>query len=350
MIKNKLKLSLVAATLLSTSIFAIETFENLETSGQIRIGYVNDTNNNTTNAIGATLGVKSKPINGFNFGTTLYTTNAIGGKNDATGFTLLDENQDNYTIFGEAYLEANRGNTIVKVGRQLIDTPYLNSDDIGMVPNTYNGIVFINKTLENTTLSFMSLDKWSGIDSLTPSKFSNLQADNSSVNIFAIEYNVSENISLQAWQYDLSDVNYNYYEIQYESDLFNLASQYTTQGNGNKAIGFALDKTINNFTFNTAYNKVTGTVSNGYGGGPFFTSSEDHTVADTIDQKSFLIGVEYSYDLYTVAVTHAHFDKGENELDYTLSYSISDDIVFDLVYHDMNTDGKMTRAYLNYSF
>ncbi len=33
------------------------------------------------------------------------------------------------------------------------------------------------------------------------------------------------------------------------------------------------------------YNRVDGVVTNGFGGGPFFTSSEDHTVADVKDQE-----------------------------------------------------------------
>ncbi len=93
-----------------------------------------------------------------------------------------------------------------------------------------------------------------------------------------------------------------------------------------------------------------GEVTNGFGGGPFFTSSEDHTIADVKDQKAWLVGTEYGYQNFKGGVTYVNFDKGEDETDYILSYIFSDDFTIDLIYSDMYDDGKMTRIFANYSF
>jgi hypothetical protein len=112
-----------------------------------------------------------------------------------------------------------------------------------------------------------------------------------------------------------------------------------------------LDTKYNNFTFTTAYNSVDGTVSNGFGGGPYFTSCEDHTVSsDQLDQSALLGSISYNIDNLTISAKNVNFDIGENESDYTLNYKVNNELVLDIIYYDMNDDGDMTRAYLNYSF
>jgi len=330
----------------------LDSFKNTDISGQIRVGHVSDMNDNITNAIGATLGMKTNAVNGLSVGATFYTTHAIAGKDKATEFTFLDSNNDSYSILGEAYLEANRGNTIVKVGCQIIDTPYANSDDIGMVPNTFEAITVVNNTIPNTTITLMSLNKMSGVDATIPENFSDLQTNGDAVKAAGIIYDGLENISLQAWSYDISDdnVKYNYFEVGYKTDLFSLAVQKSTQGNGNFATGIMAIASLGDLELTVAKNDVKGTVSNGFGGGSFFTSSEDHTIADTVDQKAVLVGAEYSIGAVTMVVNNVKFDVGEDETDYLLGYAINDNLSADFIFTDMNTDGRMTRVFINYNF
>ena len=126
---NFIKLSLVF-TSIASSVFALDINKDIEVEGQLRIGYVNDINHNTTNAIGGHIGLKTKPFEQFTVATTIYTTNQIGTNSSSSEFTFLSSQNKSYTILGEAYIEANRSNTTLKAGRLLIDTPFINSDDV----------------------------------------------------------------------------------------------------------------------------------------------------------------------------------------------------------------------------
>ncbi len=45
------------------------------------------------------------------------------------------------------------------VGRQVIDTPFADSDDIGMMPNRFEAYTLRNSDLENTTLTVTHIVK-----------------------------------------------------------------------------------------------------------------------------------------------------------------------------------------------
>ena len=330
-----------------------EALSKTTTDGHIRLGVVqieDDAKAKTsTLALGGSLGVKTAPVNGITLGATFYTTNALFGKNSEGMF--LDSNSESYSIIGEAYLQANLGKTSIKVGRQLIDTPYADSDDRGMIPNTFEGITVINQDIKDTTVILASLDKWSGVDSDVPEKFSNLQNSSDALMVASVIYEGIESTTLQAWHYKLDDADFNYFEAGYEDEQFNLAAQYTTQESDNTAFGLQAGVNMGDLTLTTAYNKVSGTVSNGFGGGPFFTSAEDHTIEiNELDQEGILVSAEYTIERLTLALIHADFDKGENDTDYIMSYAVNDNHSLDLIYSDMYDDGTMVRFFANYNF
>ena len=323
------------------------------TEGNIRFGVVeiedDAKSKSSTVALGGSLGVKTDPIYGISLGATFYTTNALFGKN--TEGMFLDSNSESYSIVGEAYIEANLAKTSIKAGRQLIDTPYADSDDVGMIPNTFLGVTLVNQDIKDTTVILASLDRWSGVSSDVPEKFNRLQASGDSLLIAGLMYEGIEKSTLQAWHYKLENRDFNYFEAGYENKLFNIAGQYTTQDSGNSAFGLQAGVNIGDLALTTAYNRVYGTVINGFGGGAFFTSAEEHTIEiDEPDQKAILVSAKYSIDKLTLALTHADFDKGENDTDYIASYTVNDNHSLDLIYSDMYDDGTMVRFFANYKF
>ncbi|HHC11475.1 MAG TPA: outer membrane porin, OprD family [Campylobacterales bacterium] len=321
-------------------------------SGNIRGGAIQIEDNrgkkNSTLALGGNLGIKTAPIAGVSLATRFFTTNPIFGKDKEESF--LGSTNNDYSIVGEAYIEANLGKTTIKAGRQLVDTPYAQIDDIGMVPDTFKGYTVTNTDLEDTRVVLAWLDKWAGFDAPIRDKFTDMQESKDAVVVGGVVYEGIENTNLQAWYYKLDNANFTYLEAGYEKDSFSIGGQYTDQDNGNSAYGLSLSASLDGLTLNSAYNKVDGVVSNGFGGGPFFTSSEDHTIAETEDQEALLLGAEYAYDKFTMGVTNVDFDKGENQTDYILSYAFNDKMSFDLIYSDMYDDGKMTRVFANYNF
>jgi len=351
---RKVALSLILLSVMSFGAeHPKEALSKAKTEGQLRLGVVQieDDKGGTasTVALGGSLGVKTDPLKGVSLGAKFYTTNALFGKDNEAMF--LSSNNSSYSIVGEAYIQADLGKTTIKAGRQRIETPYADSDDLGMVPNTFEGYTLVNRDIADTTVTLASLDKWSGIDADTPEKFNNMQNSHDAVLMAGVVYEGIENTTLQAWHYELDDADFNYFEAGYETKRFNLGFQYTDQDNDNTAFGLLAGVNIGDLALTTAYNRVDGVVSNGFGGGPFFTSAEDHTIEiDEPNQEGILVSAEYEFDKITLSLIHANFDKGENDTDYVISYAVNDTHSLDLIYTDMYDDGKMVRFFANYNF
>ena len=347
-----MKFGTITLSLIALNVIGFSQELEFKATANMRAGAIQIKNNvgekSTTVALGGSLGAETKAINGVSVGTTFYTTNALFGKNDEAMF--LSSTNRGYSIVGEAFLKAKLGKTTLKAGRQIVDTPYADSDDVGMVPNTFEGYTLVNQNIADTTIILASLDKWSGVDTEQPERFNEMQGSGDEVLAGGVIYEGVENTTLQAWQYKLENRNLTYLQAGYETEQFNVAGQYSDQDNSNTIFGVSAGINIGDLALSTAYNRVDGEVINGFGGGPFFTSSEDHTVAEVTDQEAWLLGAEYSYGQFTGGITHVNFDKGENETDYILSYAMNDNFAVDVIYSDMYNDGKMTRVFANYNF
>lgn len=350
---SKIKFSALALLSIAQSAFSAESlgeaFNNASMTGTMRLGSVQHQNatseKTSTVALGGYLNMMTDSIAGISLGTTFYTTNALLGKNEEGMF--LGSDKQSYSILGEAYLQAELGNSLVKVGRQIIQTPFADSDDIGMIPNTFQGYTLINQDIPDATVIVAKLDRWSGVDSERPERF--IKLGDKGVLMAGTVYEGFQNTTLQAWHYQLDEMDLDYLEADYESEYFNVGVQYTDQDNKNRTWGLTAGMEIGDLALHSAYNKVEGIVANGFGGGPFFTSGEDHTIADTPDQEAVLIGAAYKIGDITLASTHVDFDKGANETDYIASYAINTALSFDLIHSDLYEDGKLTRFFVNYN-
>jgi len=341
---------------LTTLFLLLEAEENtnkdlIGISGEFRTGAVKITNGGTstkTLATGGHLSIATKAHDQLKAKATLYSTNVLFGIDEEALF--LDSNSKSYAIFGEAYIEGKYPDNVLRIGRQLVDTPYADADDIGMIPNTFEAIHLKNENIPDTTLQFLVLDKWSGVDSPKAEAFTSLQTSNKPVYTLGASYEGFKDMSVDLWHYKLDGLNYNYLESSYQNIWLNLAFQYTDQDNNNEAYGVNAEVTHKDVTLKSAYNCVNGIVSNGFGGGPFFTSSEDHTIADLQDQKATLVGADYQIGKMALGILHVGFDKGENETDYLLHYALNDKFTLDIIHANMYKDGKMTRVFANYNF
>jgi len=66
--------------------------------------------------------------------------------------TRADGSEGNMGAFAEAYGEYKNGKTDVKVGRQMIDSIMLASNDTKMIPNTFEAAVVENKDIKDTSV------------------------------------------------------------------------------------------------------------------------------------------------------------------------------------------------------
>ena len=143
-------------------------FSEGKTSGQIREFSISRSVEDTravagndytrdANAIGGHLKFETAAYNGLSFATALYTTNGFlndDPKNDykKNDPTLLGENNEAFSVLGEAYLAYNYQNTTFKGGRQKLNTPLAGADDVRMLPNLFEAYLLVNTDLPNTTL------------------------------------------------------------------------------------------------------------------------------------------------------------------------------------------------------
>ena len=330
-------------------------------SGQVRLGYINTDNTMTsldTLSLGGRLSFTSPTYHGMSAGASFYTTNPIGGLDEDPFF--LDSTNDGYSILGEAWVNADIGKTSVKLGRQAIDTPFADTDDIGMVQNTFEALTVTNNYFPNTELFAAHLSRWAGVDAPVPEKFTKLD-NNKGVNVVGAVHEVDK-WGAQLWYYDSdkgTDISYADVTVK-PNDNFSFGAQFANQndttvggtGSDGRVSGVTAAYTHKDTTVAVDYNKVSGgQVTNGFGGGPFYTSGIDHTIADVADQQATAIGVEYAgFKDWTLGIRKINFDKGEDELDLTASYQIRKNLNTSLEYADMDADGTIVKAFLNLDF
>ena len=344
---------LLLNTLLYSAESIQEAFEGLSHDGEIRLGAVktDDASNNAKNtvALGGNLGFETAPFYGLSVGARFYTTNALFSKKEEPMF--LSSDAKSYSILGEAYVKAEFSDTALTIGRQVLETPYANSDDVGMIQNSFEAYSLLNRSIPDTLVYLAILNKWSGVDSEVHDEFKELQSSEKAVLMAGVIYEGIKNTTLQAWHYKFDTLAYNYAEMGYEDERYALAVQYTDQENSNRAFGLMASGNLGAFTFSTAYNKVDGRVNNGFGGGPFFTSAEDHTIEiDELNQEGVLGSLSYSNDALTLGVTHAHFLVGADDTDYLVAYDFSEKQNIEFIYSDLHEDGTLVRLFAKYNF
>tara|TARA_R110000737_G_scaffold13690_2_gene29594 strand:- start:10520 stop:11644 length:1125 start_codon:yes stop_codon:yes gene_type:complete len=331
-----------------------------EFSGNLRIGYISADDDSSdrahSSAIGGELSYSSVAWQGISATGTLYTTQKLFNDDNSSFFS---SNGDSYAILAQAYLQANITDTEIKVGRFGFDSPHADMDDIRMVANTFSGILVTNTSITDSRIYLAHLDKWSGVDSDQPEDFTNLNGSDG-VNIFGVVYQGFENVALQSWYYHakgLADLFYVAAETEFEH--VTLGVQYAKQADNSNdhsgpdghVYGITASYTVSDFTFSSAYNYVSGAITNGFGSGPFFTSAANYTIGGVIDQNALAIGVDYTgIDKLTIGLLNVAFAQGEDEFDVFVSYDFGHDMAFDFIYHHLHQDGDMVLAIFNLGF
>lgn len=146
----------VAAMALTTTASALE---DIKVNGQAKLWYEtnNAGNNSLFNKDGASgevvfkLGMTGKQGN-VGFGTTVYQASTMGLEGTLVSATRTSTtNGDMYV--GEAYITIPAaGKTLLKIGKQELDTPLAYTERWHSAPNTFNAAVAINSAVNNLTL------------------------------------------------------------------------------------------------------------------------------------------------------------------------------------------------------
>ena len=371
--KNIIGIFLIITT--SIDIYAntlSDALSNTTYEGNIRLGYQSHEVDNKTRdelALGLKLHLETASYYGVQAGATLFTSNG-NGKEGFEGVPFFDENNENYAILGEAYLKGTFSNTVLTAGRQTFDTPFADSDDIGMVHNTFEAYTLVNTSLQDTTLFMSHVEKWSGVDSPVPSSFTDVNGEEG-MQILGLTYEGVSKTTLSGWFYNLNDeVKITYLEASYadetEKYTYGGTLQYAFQdydnGPSSTIYGAAASLGVKSIGLTTtiAYNKTDGIAAdNFFGGGPFVTNAEHNTLREagpdgrvilyTLEWDASVSGIE---GLYFVVNIDAHQDHSK-EYDFGMTYAHDDTINFSAIYsdvEDVSSSFKNLRVFANYSF
>ena len=217
---------------LSLSVFAVlsanemdEAFAAGKVGGNIRTVYVNQNNalatDTDTTAIGGILKYETAAWNDIKLGVAAYVSQKLHfatGNDARLNPDFFDTEGKSFAYVGEAYIDYSTNDLSLRVGRQLIDTPLADSDDIRMHPNSFEAAMATYRGIEGTTLVGGYMIRWAGYDAPqghndSISEFqkfgSNHQSDGASV--IGILNESIENLTLQGWFYHRNKLSKAFY-------------------------------------------------------------------------------------------------------------------------------------------
>jgi len=367
--KKTLAILTLALLLLTSSLYSDN---NISISGNLRMGYQygeDDTGSGNEVAVGGFLHYETETFRGMSIVGTLSAT--YGDKSGDGGYFIHGVSNNIFTL-SEAYLRLEYENSELKIGRQTIDTPFANSDDIGMIKNHFGGAIFSNQSLKDTSITagvIHSMSTGCGDEQNKFDKFEN--------NLFmvGVEYKGIENLRLQAWHYDnFKNLNSSYIDGVYGANFdrydAELGVQYAHQdinSMSNNIYGAmcGVQNKQTGLSIMGAYNKTDGaSADNLYGGGPFFTNVEHTTIADGGDDAS-ACKVGMSFDTSTIGIKdlkltleklwiNRKYDRDMKNLGIIGEYAYSDDISLRAYYSDirdsLDGDKRNVRVFVDYGF
>jgi len=152
------KMSLLAATLIASSAFAID---NTKVSGDAKLYYStsDDGDNSLFNKDGAfgqasaKVGLTTDLTDGVSAGVSITALSTLGLQNQLVGGVWETTNgADDSFWFDEAWIAGTVGKTTGKIGRMELDTPLVFSETWSVATNTFEAAVLINQDIPGTTL------------------------------------------------------------------------------------------------------------------------------------------------------------------------------------------------------
>ncbi|SFP79239.1 OprD family outer membrane porin [Hydrogenimonas thermophila] len=363
------------------------------TKAQIRFGFLNlnmadeSLNDTKSFAIGGHLHLGSKRWHGVKVSFESYAVKDLTllYNSDDTNRDFFDSQGNGFITLSQAFIDGKFKNTTIKLGRQMINTPHLDSDDIRMMPNYFQAFVIKNSDFKNLELTVAKVDKMAGWENgLDSSKFIDIEkvagSDKNSDGLYMLSavYNGIEDFNFQAWYYYLRDLyDIIYLEIVKEFKVnqatFTLGLQYDRSNGigsmllgdiGSSTYGITLHTHYSGLQLLFAYNKdlgKTGAIGS-FGGGPFFTSLEDQTI-DAIGEKgdAWIIGCEYNFKNFKLSTIYGSFQAKNKEIynvtetDFISEYEISNRFSVTLAYamindKNLNNGYNQLRFIMNYNF
>jgi len=370
------------------------------TKGQIRAGYITVSQEGESRTNGYALSghthFDTGRWNGIKLDAEVYTVLNLGINQNPlnTNPDFFDENGKSFILLSQLHLHGKWENTEIKLGRQSLDTPHADSDDIRMMPNYFEAYTIKNTGIDDVTLTAGFIRRMAGWENgINARQFVNVGETLGTEKINGVSYASAsydgvKDLSLSLWYYnykDIADVIYAEAGYTYhftEETTLTLGLQYDgSQESGAALLGQQDAKTYGlsmelaseetGIHILAAYNRddgETGAMALSLGGGPFFTSMEDQTL-DAIEApgRAWLLGAGFHFSAVGIEGLNAGIAYGNfkaedaslyesHEVDAVIEYSFNDKFSLTAAFAsvDFETTGQedydQFRLIANYSF
>ncbi len=281
-------------------------------------------------------------------------------QNDA----LFNAKGDSYTYIGEASVAYENDTVQAKVGRIRLDTPYADSDDIRMSPNSFEGASLHVKLSDAWQTDAYVLTRWAGTDSEQIDLFTELVDGGYGLSGGALTYSIDEENEISLWYYNIdreSDVIYAEVaaDVRFNDDFhmeWGLQGAHIVERSGSEVDGDVvgvmliadLGVVYAGLSCNYVFEEQNQTITDGFGGGPYYTSLDEQTIGSIstlapghdLFVYRLALGLNFSTlgakDL-SLEFVHGHFlvedspvDAQENDL--ALTYGITQRWYFESIY------------------
>lgn len=178
-------------------------------SGRVRSYYMNRTyvaqNPQQSTALGMWLNYRSPAWNKTCFVVTGYTSQPVLTNNPQYGgANLLSSNQQGFSVLGRIFLDVSLGKNNMRLYRQTIETPFINTDDFRMVPYTVEAYTIDGTPSQRLYYMLSQVNKikgWNNTAFQWMSDFAGFLGTNKTVTLGGIKYNPSDTWKLQLWHY-----------------------------------------------------------------------------------------------------------------------------------------------------
>ncbi len=358
-------------------------FRKGKVSGQFKMMYSEaaEPGNAYATAMGGIIKYELAEYRGFNAGAAVYTSYDIpfASGEDALRSTEMSSDVGNHTDMSEAFVNYKYNDLNFRAGRQVVNTPLADSDDIRMIQNTFEAYI-ATYNIANFELMAGNLQRWHGTDAGLELGWSETGTDGT--NFVGVSY--ADGLEVGAWFYNitgLANVAYLDFGIAYQiNETFALHSmaQYLREGElensgvSASTYGALVELVAYDIGLNIAVNKAEKRVGkesfSGFGGGTLFTNMDTMIIDEiTLDREvfSYVLGVVYTFNDMNLLYAYGDFDgKADSsgnkehivEQNMGLGYNLNEEFAVGAIYVveddkiDSSNSWRRIQASLNYNF
>jgi hypothetical protein len=244
-----------------------------------------DKANATALTAGGIIKYESAAYYGFKFGLAHYSSTRLGNlftREEGSGTSILGRSGENLAFLGEAYLQYDIANTMLKVGRQQLKTPLMQNHDLRILPSVYEAAIIRNTDIPDTMVEVGFVDRYTGFTS-KENAFLDKKTGTDGLAYISASNKSIPNVSIRA-QYikALTDTNarqsYTYADAKYSLPFGTNtyikaqfgANEYL-KGDNSTLVGAKIGTTLGMFSVAALYDKVSDNAFQAFESGPMYS-------------------------------------------------------------------------------